>query len=80
MFVVYFAVDNSWKLPKSTERLAPSFPGTDVVRTHQVKSKVTSLNLIHNSFPVSHASLSLTSDTGQWPGNVVQRETVNLSW
>ena len=37
MFVVYFAVDNPWKLPKSTEMLAPSFPGTNVMRTQCIK-------------------------------------------
>lgn len=37
MFVVYFAVDNPWKLPKSTEMLAPSFPGTNVMRTQYIK-------------------------------------------
>ena len=40
MFVVYFAVDNPWKLPKSTEMLAPSFPWTNVMRTQCIKGSL----------------------------------------
>ena len=48
MFVVYFAVDNSWKLPKSTEMLAPSFPGTIVMGTQCIKgSPFTTLSQYH---------------------------------
>ena len=66
---VFFAVDNPWKLPKSTEMLAPSFPGTNVMRT-QGKSKTTSFDSLHDYFPVSLVSLSLTSDAGQRHGNM----------
>lgn len=95
MFVVYFAVDNPWKLPKSTEMLASSFPGTNVMRTQYIKGSPKPHLLTHftttsqyHLFPSALLVMRASGKATWWTwyltrivntSRLVQRETVKFA-